>query len=125
MMTSGYRLRMFGKKQTTQMMLMMLLLRRKKFKLENLIIIWKKGTKIVTLGDKPYEDDDKRIQVENVWKETNNTDDADDDATENKKVQLGNNLVIRLSEENDAGDYTCQVSSANVLELKHSVKIIA
>jgi len=92
--------------------------------LENLIIIWKKGTKIVTLGDKPYEDDDKRIQVENVWKETNNTDDADDDATENKKVQLGNNLVIRLSEENDAGDYTCQVSSANALELKHSVKII-
>jgi len=92
--------------------------------LENLIIIWKKGTKIVTLGDKPYEDDDKRIQVENVWKETNNTDNADDDATEDEKVQVGNTLVIRLSEENDAGDYTCQVSSANVLELKHSVKII-
>lgn len=92
--------------------------------LENLIIIWKKGAKIVTLGDKPYEDDDKRIQVESVWRETNKPLGADNVATEEKRVQAGNTLVIRLSEENDAGDYTCQVSSSKVVELKHSVKII-
>jgi len=68
---------------------------------ENLIIIWKKGAKIVTLGDKPYEDDDKRIQVESVWREANKTLDADKVATEEKRVQVGNTLVIRLSEENE------------------------
>jgi len=72
--------------------------------LENLLIIWKKGNKIITLGDKPYEDDDSRVQVE--------------------KAANGNTLVIRLSEEKDAGDYVCQLSSAKSVELTHTVKII-
>lgn len=71
---------------------------------ENLLIIWKRGNRIITLGDKPYEDDDSRVQVE--------------------KTANGNTLVIRLSEEKDAGDYVCQVSSAKSVELKHTVKII-
>ena len=71
---------------------------------ENLLIIWKRGNRIITLGDKPYEDDDSRVQVE--------------------KTENGNTLVIRLSEEKDAGDYVCQVSSAKSVELKHTVKII-
>eukprot|EP00091_Calanus_sinicus_P014442 TRINITY_DN3198_c0_g1_i1.p1 TRINITY_DN3198_c0_g1~~TRINITY_DN3198_c0_g1_i1.p1 ORF type:complete len:393 (+),score=77.67 TRINITY_DN3198_c0_g1_i1:245-1423(+) len=72
--------------------------------LENLLIIWKRGSRIITLGDKPYEDDDSRVQVE--------------------KAANGNTLVIRLSEEKDAGDYVCQVSSAKSVELTHTVKII-
>lgn len=92
--------------------------------LENFLIMWKKGTKIVTLGDKPYENDDKRIQVENVWKEINITSKSGDEATERGKVQVGNTLVIRLSEEKDAGEYACQVSSAKFSELKHTVRII-
>jgi len=88
--------------------------------LENFLIIWKKGETVVTLGNKPIEDDDKRIQVENVWKETGN---EHKDKMEGR-VQVGNTLVIRLSEEKDAGEYVCQVSSANPVELKHTVKII-
>eukprot|EP00092_Neocalanus_flemingeri_P046809 GFUD01052832.1.p1 GENE.GFUD01052832.1~~GFUD01052832.1.p1 ORF type:complete len:591 (+),score=173.42 GFUD01052832.1:70-1842(+) len=72
--------------------------------LENLLIIWKRGNRIITLGEKPYEDDDSRVQVE--------------------KTVNGNTLVIRLSEEKDAGEYVCQVSSAKPVELKHTVKII-
>eukprot|EP00092_Neocalanus_flemingeri_P026540 GFUD01028763.1.p1 GENE.GFUD01028763.1~~GFUD01028763.1.p1 ORF type:complete len:561 (+),score=175.33 GFUD01028763.1:86-1768(+) len=72
--------------------------------LENLLIIWKRGNRIITLGEKPYEDDDSRVQVENTVN--------------------GNTLVIRLSEEKDAGEYVCQVSAAKPVELKHTVKII-
>jgi hypothetical protein len=91
--------------------------------LENFLIIWKKGETIVTLGNKPIEDDDKRIQVENIWNESNETGNEHKDDEEGK-VQVGNTLVIRLSEEKDAGEYVCQVSSANPVELKHTVKII-
>ena len=69
------------------------------------MIIWKRGNRIITLGNKPYEDDDNRVQVE----DTANT---------------GNTLVIRLSEEKDAGEYVCQVSAAQPVELKHTVKIV-
>jgi len=72
--------------------------------LENLLIIWKRGSRIIALGEKPYEDDDSRVQVE---------------STAN-----GNTLVIRLSEEKDAGEYVCQVSTKTPVELKHTVKII-
>jgi len=72
--------------------------------LENLLIIWKRGRRIITLGEKPYEDDDSRVEVE--------------------KTAHGNTLVIRLSEEKDAGEYVCQVSASKPLELKHEVKII-
>ena len=68
------------------------------------MIIWKRGNRIITLGNKPYEDDDSRIQVEDTAN--------------------GNTLVIRLSEEKDAGEYVCQVSAAQPVELKHTVKIV-
>ena len=35
----------------------------------------------------------------------------------------GNTLVISLADENDAGDYICQVSTYKPTEIKHSVKI--
>ena len=69
-----------------------------------MLIIWKRGSRIIALGEKPYEDDDSRVQVE---------------STAN-----GNTLVIRLSEEKDAGEYVCQVSTKTPVELKHTVKII-
>jgi len=72
--------------------------------LESLLIIWKRGSTIIALGDKPYEDDDSRVEVH---KELN-----------------GNSLVIRFSEQKDAGDYVCQVSSTTPVELTHTVKII-
>ena len=68
------------------------------------MIIWKRGSTIIALGDKPYEDDDSRVEVQ---KELN-----------------GNSLVIRFSEQKDAGDYVCQVSSTTPVELTHTVKII-
>jgi len=72
--------------------------------LENLLIIWKRGNRIIALGNKPYEDDDSRVKVEDTAN--------------------GNTLVIRLSEEKDAGEYVCQVSAAQPVELKHTVKIV-
>ena len=44
------------------------------------------------------------------------------------RVQLvketnGNTLVISLAEEDDAGEYVCQVSTYKPIEIKHSVKI--
>ena len=35
----------------------------------------------------------------------------------------GNTLVISLAEEQDAGEYVCQVSTYKPIEIKHSVKI--
>jgi len=72
-------------------------------KLDNLIILWKKGNKIIVLNGRLYEDDDDRIVVE--------------------KVPNGNILSIRLAEEDDAGEYTCQVSAAETIELVHNVEI--
>eukprot|EP00092_Neocalanus_flemingeri_P008763 GFUD01009436.1.p1 GENE.GFUD01009436.1~~GFUD01009436.1.p1 ORF type:complete len:618 (+),score=134.10 GFUD01009436.1:101-1954(+) len=73
-------------------------------KLDNLIIMWKKGNKIIVLNDKPFENDE-RIKVE--------------------KVPNGNKLSIRLAEEDDAGDYLCQVpvAESETIELVHNVKI--
>ena len=76
----------------------------KTYFIENLLIIWKRGSRIIALGEKPYEDDDSRVQVESAAN--------------------GNTLVIRLSEEKDAGEYVCQVSTKTPVELKHTVKII-
>jgi len=94
--------------------------------LENFLIIWKRGNQIITLGDKPYEDDDRRVQVENIWKSGNKILASSNKPSEDEDswVQVGNTLVILLSEEKDAGDYVCQVSSAQPVELKHTVKII-
>ena len=71
---------------------------------ESLLIICKRGNRIIKLGNKQYEDDDSRVQVEDTAN--------------------GNTLVIRLSEEKDAGEYVCQVSAAQPVELKHTVKIV-
>jgi hypothetical protein len=35
----------------------------------------------------------------------------------------GNTLVISLADENDAGDYICQVSTYKPTDIKHSVRI--
>jgi len=71
-------------------------------KLDNLIIMWKKGTEIIALNDKLFENDD-RIKVE--------------------KVHNGNLLSIILAEEDDAGEYLCHVSAAETIELVHNVEI--
>ena len=39
------------------------------------------------------------------------------------KEKDGNTLVISLAEEEDAGEYVCQVSTYKPIEIKHSVKI--
>jgi len=73
-------------------------------KLDNLIIMWKKGNKIIVMNNKPFENDD-RIKVE--------------------KVPNGNKLSIRLAEEEDAGEYSCQLpySVEETIELVHNVTV--
>merc|ERR1719186_1814835 len=74
--------------------------------LGTLQIIWKRGSQIIALGDKLYEDDDNIVEVEN---------------TEN-----GSTIVIRQAEEKDAGEYVCEVSAAKhtPVQLKLTVKIL-
>jgi len=73
-------------------------------KLDNLIIMWKKGNKIIAIGDKLFEPDE-------------------DDRTKLEEVENGNRLTIRLAGEDDAGEYLCQVTAAETIELVHDVKI--
>eukprot|EP00090_Calanus_glacialis_P003066 TRINITY_DN12217_c0_g1_i1.p1 TRINITY_DN12217_c0_g1~~TRINITY_DN12217_c0_g1_i1.p1 ORF type:complete len:608 (-),score=110.53 TRINITY_DN12217_c0_g1_i1:469-2292(-) len=73
-------------------------------KLDNLIIMWKKGNKIIAINDKLFEKDE-------------------DDRTKVEKVPNGNRLTIRLAEEDDAGEYLCQVTAAETIELVHDVQI--
>ena len=72
-------------------------------KLENFVIIWKKGSEILAVGDKPFDGKDVRIKIDN-------------------KIN-GNILVISLAESWDGGEYTCQVSALDTLELKHTVTV--
>jgi len=73
-------------------------------KLDNLIMMWKKGNKIIAMGDKLYEpDEDDRIKLE--------------------KIENGNKLTIRLAGEDDAGEYLCQVTATEIIELVHDVQI--
>jgi len=73
-------------------------------KLDNLIMMWKKGNKIIAISDKLYDKrDEERIVIE--------------------KVPNGNILSIRLAEEDDAGEYLCQVTAAETIELVHDVQI--
>jgi hypothetical protein len=65
--------------------------------------LWKKGEDFVAVGDRIINPSDARLQL---VKETN-----------------GNTLVISLAEEEDAGEYICQVSTYKPIEIKHSVKI--
>lgn len=57
----------------------------------------------MAVGDRIINPSDARLQL---VKETN-----------------GNTLVISLAEEEDAGEYICQVSTYKPIEIKHSVKI--
>jgi len=72
-------------------------------RLEGFVLLWKKGDDFVAVGDRIVNPSDARLQL---VKETN-----------------GNTLVISLAEEEDAGDYVCQVSTYKPIEIKHSVKI--
>ena len=72
-------------------------------KLENFVIIWKKGSGILAVGDKPFDGKDARIKIESS---TN-----------------GNRLVISLADFSDEGEYTCQLSALKTVELKHSVRV--
>ena len=67
------------------------------------MLLWKKGEDFVAVGDKIVNPSDARLQL---VKETN-----------------GNTLVISLAEEEDAGEYVCQLSTYKPIEIKHSVKI--
>ena len=73
------------------------------------MLLWKKGEDYVAVGDSIINKNDPRIQL---IRETN----------ENGGV-VGNTLVISLAEEEDAGEYVCQVSTYKPVEIKHSVKI--
>jgi len=72
-------------------------------KLDNLIIMWKKGSKVISLNNKVFENDDERIKV--------------------MKVPNGNELTIRLAEADDAGEYICQVTAVETIELVYNVEI--
>ena len=67
------------------------------------VILWKKGVDIVAVGKQIINKNDLRVKLEN---ETN-----------------GNTLVISLAEVEDAGEYTCQISSSKPTELKHHIKV--
>ena len=66
--------------------------------------MWKKGNKIIAIDDKLFEPDE-------------------DDRTKLEKVENGNKLTIKLAGEDDAGEYLCQVTAAETIELVHDVKI--
>eukprot|EP00092_Neocalanus_flemingeri_P012338 GFUD01013302.1.p1 GENE.GFUD01013302.1~~GFUD01013302.1.p1 ORF type:complete len:508 (+),score=79.40 GFUD01013302.1:150-1673(+) len=72
-------------------------------KLENFVIIWKKGSGILAVGDKPFDGKDTRIKIETS---TN-----------------GNRLVISLADFSDEGEYTCMLSAMKQIELKHTVRV--
>ena len=66
-------------------------------------MLWKKGEDFIAVGNRIVNNNDPRFQI---IQETN-----------------GNTLVISLAEEQDAGEYVCQVSTYKPIEIKHSVKI--
>ena len=66
--------------------------------------MWKKGNNILAINDKLFENDkDGRMKLE--------------------KVLNGNKLSIRLAEEDDGGEYICQVTAVETIELVHNVQI--
>jgi len=74
-------------------------------KLENFVMIWKHGTNILAMNGKLM--DNKKNDARFVLETPSN----------------GNNLVISLAEVKDEGEYICQVSAYNPVEIKHTVKI--
>ncbi len=69
---------------------------------EGFVLLWKKGEDILTVG-KQVIDQSGRMSLE--------------------EVPNGNHLLIALAEEEDAGNYTCQISTYQPSEQHHSVKI--
>jgi len=72
--------------------------------IKGFVIMWKKGEDIITVN--------KQVVVPSFKKRFSLN-----------EVDNGNELVISLAEEQDAADWTCQVSSFKTLELKHNVQI--
>jgi len=72
--------------------------------IKGFVIMWKKGEDIITVN--------KQVVVPSFKKRFSLN-----------EVENGNELVISLAEEQDAADWTCQVSSFKTLELKHNVQI--
>ena len=72
------------------------------FVLDGFFFLLKKGEHLFALGEKLFQEDD-RIKVE----------------------QIGNGveLTIRQAVEEDGGEYSCQTSSKNNIELVHEVQI--
>ena len=68
-------------------------------------MIWKHGTNILAMNGKLM--DNKKNDARFVLETPSN----------------GNNLVISLAEVKDEGEYICQVSAYNPVEIKHTVKI--
>ena len=72
--------------------------------LDGIIIIWKKGSKILALGEKMQDMEDTRIKV--------------------VPMKNGNKLVISLADfATDDGEFTCQLSALKTLELVHTVRV--
>jgi len=71
--------------------------------LEDFIIIWKKGSTILALGDNPMNSD-SRVKV--------------------SPMKNGNRLVISLADyKMDDGRYSCQLSAQRNIELEHTVRV--
>jgi len=71
-------------------------------KLDEFMIMWKKGSRIIALGENFMEPDPRsKIEVS----------------------EHGNTLIYSLAEEGDSGDYLCQISALADITLKHSVKV--
>lgn len=70
---------------------------------EQLVLLWKRGSKILALGEQIYDRKNSRLSVE--------------------KEKNGNRLVVRLAEVEDGGEYECQVSAFQPTFIKHRVSI--
>ena len=66
-------------------------------------MMWKKGNKIIAISIRLFAEEDNRTKLE--------------------KIENGNKLTIRLAGEDDAGEYLCQVTAAEIIELVHDVQI--
>lgn len=66
------------------------------------MLLWKKGEEIITVNTQIIGKPD-RFRLE--------------------QVSNGNNLVIALAETEDAGNYTCQISTYKPTEIVHEVRI--
>ena len=72
--------------------------------LGDFVILWKKGSNILAMGERSMDAADPRIQVEHMVN--------------------GNRLVISLADyRQDDGEYTCQLSALHTMELVHRVMV--